>query len=94
MFKRQALDVGFTLKLLLLLVFAFYVVDACKQAINLFAIQVCKMPVDAIWTWVVLAAVGTIAVMVLLARYGIELHDVFGVPELIETAMTGHPPDE
>jgi hypothetical protein len=81
------LDLGFTVLFIVPVVFMF--ISTWTETINRTIIQYFDLDKEAAGTWLKLAIGFTILLFVVVSVWNIELHELFGLSETVDLALTG-----
>ena len=79
----------FTIKILIIVIIAFLVITAWDEVIDRTIIQFLNLDKDSIITWLIIAAIATLILIIIILIFDIELHDLFGVSETVDVRLTG-----
>lgn len=82
-------DIGFTIKILIIVIIAFLVITAWDEVLDRTLIKYFNMDKEAISTWVTIAVISTVALFIIIVYTNIEAHDLFGISETVDTQLTG-----
>ena len=82
-------DVIFTIQILIIVIIAFLVITAWDEVIDRTIIQFLNLDKDSIITWLIIAAIATLILIIIILIFDIELHDLFGVAETVDVRLTG-----
>ena len=83
------LDVGFTLKILVILIVAFAVITAWNEVIFRIMFEFLRLDRESILGWLVIALISVLFLFLVLSIFRIEAHEAFGISETIDTILTG-----
>ncbi len=83
------MDLKFTFKILILAIIGFLVISSIGEFITLVFFDIFGLDKESMWSWLILGIVGLIILISLLLIFRIELHDVIGISETVDTALTG-----
>jgi hypothetical protein len=83
------IDVIFTIEILIVVIIAFLVITAWDEVIDRTIIQFLNLDKDSIITWLIIAAIATLILIIIIILFDIELHDLFGVSETVDVRLTG-----
>jgi len=79
----------FSIQILIIALIAFLVVSSWTEVITRWLIQYYKWDKEKISTWVKIGFISLIALIVTVLIYNIEIHDLLGISETVDTELTG-----
>jgi len=82
-------NVGFTVEILIIVIIAFLVITAWDEVIDRVLIKYFNLDKEAISTWLVIAIISTVILLTIVVWENVEIHDLFGVSETVDTQLTG-----
>lgn len=83
------LDLGFTVKILFIVPVVFMFISTWTETVNRTIIQYFDLDKEEAGTWLKLAIGFTILLFVVVSVWNIELHELFGLSETVDLALTG-----
>jgi len=83
------IDIVFTIKILIIVIVAFLVITAWDEVIDRALIKYLKLDREEISTWLILAIIATVLLLIIIILFNVEAHDLLGVSETIDTQLTG-----
>jgi hypothetical protein len=88
-FKNNIINVSFTIKIIIIAIIAFLVINAWDEVFNLFVVKILKIDRDSIWSWLIVAILATASLVGILFLFKVEAHDLLGISETVDTQLTG-----
>lgn len=79
----------FTFKIIIIAVVAFLVITAWDEVLDRLIIEVFGLDRENIFTWILIAVIATLLLIVVLSISGVEAHDILGISETVDTQITG-----
>ena len=83
------MQVVFTIKIFVIAIIAFLVISAWNEVIERTLMKYFNMDKEDINTWLKIAVVSTFILFIIIMSSNIEVHDLFGVSETVDTQLTG-----
>jgi hypothetical protein len=83
------IDLGFTIKILFIVLVVFLFIAAWTETINRTLIQYFDLDKEEVSTWLKLAIGFTILLFLIVIGWNIEFHDLFGISETVDVELTG-----
>ena len=83
------IDILFTIKILIIVIFAFLVIAAWDEVINMVLIKYLNLDKDSITTWLIIAIIATVLLFIIIIIFNVEAHDLLGISETVDTQLTG-----
>ena len=85
------LDLLFTFQVLFMIVISIWVITAWDRVLDKAFLTVLGLDENDIVSWIIIGCISTIIFILILIGFGIEAHDLFGVAEIVDAQLTGHP---
>lgn len=85
----KEMDLQTTGVVILIAAVGFFVITAWDEVIDRWLFDKLKLDRNKISSWVIVATITTIALILLLLMLNIELHDVIGIGEAVDVRLTG-----
>lgn len=82
------MDIGFTIKILIIVIIAFLLITAADELIDRLILQTLGLSRESIWSWVIIFIISLIILLVILSYFKIEAHQVFGIDEIVDKILT------
>ena len=82
-------NLWFTIEILIIVIIPFLVITAWDEVIDRILIKYFNLDKEAISTWLVIAIISTVILLTIVVWENVEIHDLFGVSETVDTQLTG-----
>lgn len=82
-------NLGFGLKILIIVLVAYLFITSWGEVINRTLIESFHLDQEKIDTYVKLGIVFTIVLIIIVIGWNIEFHDLFGISETVDVELTG-----
>jgi hypothetical protein len=83
------LDISFTIKVIIIAVIALLVITAWDEVIDRCIFKFFNLDRESISSWIIIAVISTVLLIVILLIFGIEVHDLIGIDETVDVQLTG-----
>jgi hypothetical protein len=82
------LDVGFTIKIIIIIIIAFLLITAADEFLDRLIFKIFGLDRESIWSWLIIVLIATLLLFAALAFLKIEAHEIFGIGEIVDELLT------
>jgi hypothetical protein len=83
------INLVFTIQIFIIALIAYVVVTSWTEVITRWLIKRYNWDKEQISTWVKIGLISLIALIITITVYNIEIHDLLGISETVDTELTG-----